>query len=169
MAGCELQDNLSDVSAWSNDEPEDALYVPRGDSYDPGNSFDSAAWAGESVKVEEDALVAASRAYQLEMFEESLKKNIIVAVGSILFVCSHRIASVQTGLTFSRWIPELERHVCKMHPCLSFCCLQITPPTALCLTVFFVLVSQSDPSHQGRAGAITPSQGPSSDLLRVRA
>jgi hypothetical protein len=51
-----------------------------------------------------------SRAYQMEMLEESLKGNVIVAV---CFLPSFIVATLADN-THCRWIPEAVKHMCKL-------------------------------------------------------
>lgn len=57
------------------------------------------------------------RAYQQEMFEESLRQNIIVVVGIHPCARLRRILVIDFGL--SRWIPAVERRRCTHSWCWS--------------------------------------------------
>jgi hypothetical protein len=61
-----------------------------------------------------DILVVNPRSYQLEMLEESLKRNIIVAV------CVHALYLATPRLTSERWILALVKPTCKReNNCIS--------------------------------------------------
>jgi hypothetical protein len=57
---------------------------------------------------ESDLPAYRARSYQLEMFEASLKDNIIVAV------CDNK--RVQKSINGSRWAREVEKHTCTYIP-----------------------------------------------------
>jgi hypothetical protein len=72
----------------------------------PNGSSDS---EGESSEAEVESKAMAARAYQLEMLEQSLKRNIIVAVSGEETLGD----SDSVLLTNSRWILGAARHKCK--------------------------------------------------------
>ncbi len=53
------------------------------------------------------------RSYQLEMLEESLKRNIIVAVRVVLAESPSQMASDSAEM--DRWKQDLGKHSCKRH------------------------------------------------------
>lgn len=63
-----------------------------------------------------DPIQERTRGYQMEMFQESLRRNIIVAVRTLQFIPAE-INSDQNIM--NRWIPDLGRRICNLIPLSS--------------------------------------------------
>lgn len=72
--------------------------------------------ARASAPVSADPILERTRGYQMEMFQESLRRNIIVAVRTSQFTPTE-INSDQNIM--SRWIPGLGRRICNLIPLSS--------------------------------------------------
>jgi hypothetical protein len=70
--------------------------------------------AGTEANTETQEILVTSRGYQLEMLEESLKRNIILTVGSRLAIFFFSEADSQT-----RWILVAAKLTCKLNILLS--------------------------------------------------
>jgi hypothetical protein len=87
--------------------------------------------ACDPVTLSRGAVEHRARGYQLEMLEESLKGNIIVAV-----ITQQPLSDVKVYSDKGRWIPEVVKRTCSSPKCGNFVrCSLSTPLLAVALAI----------------------------------
>ncbi len=125
-------------------QPDDAVRTHHETTIDLSRDDDLRNSVGEPQL---EALVASStpRAYQLEMLEESLRRNIIVAVRRLL----RDVDSFYLSLTCSRWTPAAARPISSALSVSLLLCLLLNSMTLFLYKVFcFVIALPLFPTRQ---------------------